>query len=521
MSLRYAANPELEPDPVDTLHFWLNDRVIELAYPSGGGGSDVNGTTTLLRFLRDELAETGTKEGCAEGDCGACTVVLLEERPGEKPTFRAVNSCLLFLPMLQGKRVYTVEGLRDRSRSPDDPEAYHPAQLAMVETRGSQCGYCTPGIVMSLFEATYRDDVKADWQIDDQLCGNLCRCTGYRPIRDAGRKVAGLRPDDRFRATMEQYRARDAALDITAPDGLDGPQRYLQPTTFEAFFEARAAHPNAVLVAGGTDLGLKVTKFHEHFPVVIGLEGLDALREIERTPLGWFIGAGVNLTRVMELVGEEIPALHKMLRWFGSRQVRSRATLGGNLVNASPIGDTPPVLAALGAEIAIRGSAGERHVHIDDFFTGYRKTCLEGDELVVGVDLPRTPPTAFCTAYKVSKRRELDISAVAAGMYVDLDGDVVKEIRLAYGGMAATAASRARRTEAALTGQRWTRAAVEAAMPLIDADFLPIADHRGSARYRSSVARNLLLGFWLESQRADREAFDPHPVGTVLSGGAP
>lgn len=493
----------------ETLQFWLNDRRIDTGA--------VCGTTTLLRFLRDELALTGTKEGCAEGDCGACTVVILEERAGESPTFRAVNSCLLFLPMLQGKRVYTVEGLKDREAG-DGLEAYHPAQIAMVETRGSQCGYCTPGIVMALFEATYRDDMKEPWQVDDQLCGNLCRCTGYRPIREAGAKVAGSRPDDRFRATMEQYRARDAGLDLTAKAGLDGPQRYIQPTTFEGLWQARAEHPEAPLFAGGTDLGLAITKHNQHFPVVIGLEGLTELREIDATPLGWRIGAGVNLTRVMEYV--PIPSLQKMLRWFGSRQIRSRATLGGNLANASPIGDMAPILAALGAEIMLRGSGGERHVAIDDFFLGYRKTALEGDEIVFAIDVPRVPPGAFCASYKVSKRREMDISAVAAGMYVEVVDGVVKEIRLRYGGMAAVSAAPATRTEAALLGRPWTEANVEAALSCVDADFLPIADQRASARYRGRVARNLLRGFYLESIRVDRDRWSNRPSGTACPGGA-
>ncbi len=512
------------PSDPGVLRFWLNDRRIEIP-----GDASIPGTTTLLRYLRDHHGLTGTKEGCAEGDCGACTVAILQERTGEAPTFRAVNSCLLFLPMIQGKRVYTVEGLRDRSRAPDDIDAYHPAQLAMVETRGSQCGYCTPGIVMSLFEAAYRNDLDAyeaanaadlDWQVDDQLAGNLCRCTGYRPIREAGRKMCGLRPADRFRSAMEQYRARDAALDRTAPDGLDGPQRYIQPTSFEGLWAARAEHPDAVLLAGGTDLGLAVTKFHRHFPVVIGLEGLTELTAIERMAGsgsgGWRIGAGASLTRVMEVVGQELPALFKMLRWFGSRQIRSRATLGGNLCTASPIGDTAPVLAAYGAEVVLKGSGGERTVDLSDFFTGYRETALEGDEIVAAIEVPAVPRNAFCGAYKVSKRREMDISTVSAGMFVQTDDDNrVTTLRLAYGGMAPLSAARAGRAEDALLGATWTEDNVRDALPLIDADFLPIADHRGSARYRASLARNLLLGFFLESTADQPDALDELPVATV------
>jgi xanthine dehydrogenase small subunit len=494
------------------IQFWLNDRRIETGA--------VPGTTTLLRYLRDHLHLTGTKEGCAEGDCGACTVTLIEERPGETPTFRAVNSCLLFLPMLQGKRVYTVEGLRDRTASADPAAGYHPAQLAMVETRGSQCGYCTPGIVMSLFEATYREDMGEDWQVDDQLCGNLCRCTGYRPIREAGKKIAGLRPDDRFRAAAAQYQARDAALELRAVDGLAGDQIYVQPTTLDDYFAARQAHPDAVLLAGGTDLGLAVTKHHRHFPAVIGLEGLGALRRLERTEAGWTIGAGVNLTRVMETAGADFPALHRMLRWFGSRQIRSRATLGGNLGTASPIGDMAPTLAGLGATVVLAGSGGERRVPLDAFFTGYRQTALEGDELILAVEIPFTPPDAYCSSFKVSKRREMDISSVAAGMFVQTDADgVVTAIRLAYGGVAGVSAARARNAEAALLGKPWSMASVEAALPSIDEDFTPLSDQRGSADYRTLVARNLLVGFFVESQQPDRGRLEPRPVGTAAVGG--
>lgn len=495
-----------------TIQFWLNDRRIET--------DQVPGTTTLLRYLRDEVHLTGTKEGCAEGDCGACTVALLEDRPGEEPTYRAVNSCLLFLPMLQGKRVYTVEGLRNRQAGREGPEGYHPAQLAMVETRGSQCGYCTPGIVMSLFEATYREDMGASWQVDDQLCGNLCRCTGYRPIRQAGEQVAGLRPDDRFQATRRQYSPKSAALELSARAGLDGEQLYLQPTTLADLLAARNAHPDAVLFAGGTDLGLAVTKHHRHFPVVIGLEGLTELRELERTDTHWRIGAAVNLTRVMETAGQDIPSLHKMLRYFGSRQIRSRATLGGNLANASPIGDTAPVLAALGAAVVLHGSQGERRVPMEAFFTGYRQTAMEGDEIILAIEIPHLGSDAWASSFKVSKRREMDISSVAAGMWVELREGQVHDIRLAYGGMSAKAGARAVHVEAALRGKAWTLENVQAAAEHMAEDFTPMSDQRGSAAYRMAVAKNLLTGFFIESEREDRDAVEPAPVGCARVGGA-
>lgn len=482
------------------IRFWLNGVLVEEDH--------VAGTTTLLRYLRDQLRLTGTKEGCAEGDCGACTVAVLEEGAAG-PVFRAVNACLLFLPMVQGKRVFTIEALRDRSAARTEPASgYHPAQVALVEARGSQCGYCTPGIAMSMFEATYREDL-ADpaavdpAEVDDQVAGNLCRCTGYRPIREAVRAVAGLRPEDRFLAELRQFRPRPASLQ--GPREASG-SIYLQPDSVRGVLEARAAHPSAVLVAGGTDVALEVTKRHRALPVVIGLEGVDALRGIEEIDGGWRVGATTTLTRLDEELGGELPALRKMLRVFGSRQIRSRATLGGNLVNASPIGDLPPVLVALDATAIAVGSQGTRRIPMTAFFTGYRQTALAPDEILLAVELPRPDRALRTGSYKVSKRRELDISTVSAGMAVRVCEGRVEELRLAYGGVAPRAAARAERTERALVGGPWTRAAVEQALPLLAEDFAPIDDLRGSARYRTLLVRNMLLGFYLHTSTTERVA---------------
>mgnify|MGYP000346605280 CR=1 FL=1 len=480
------------------LRFYLNDRLIE--------DERAQPTTTLLEYLREQLRLTGTKEGCAEGDCGACSVAILDAEAAGGASYRAVNACLVLLPMVQGRRVYTVEGLRQVGG------ALHPAQDAMVRELGSQCGYCTPGVVMSLFEACYRRDLREPWQLDDQLCGNLCRCTGYRPIRDAARSVAATCPQDSFSAQLERP---GESIGFTR----EGPGRiYATPTDFPALWSHLAAHPQARLICGGTDLSLLITKRFQDLPELISLEGLAELRGVTPVAAGWRIGATTNLAELEAACMAELAAytpLLRMLRYFASRQIKNRATIGGNLCNASPIGDLAPVLISLGAVAVLRCAAGTRRVPLAEFFLAYRKTALEPGEILAAVELPPLPASARIAAYKVSKRRELDISTVAAGCYVELDpAGRVSEVRIAYGGMAATPA-RARNLEAALLGRSWSLAQVEAALPALAQDFRPIDDLRGSAWYRGTVAANLVRGFVLETQHAARPNLSQRPSGTV------
>ena len=481
-----------------TLRFYLNDRLIE--------DERAQPTTTLLEYLREQLRLTGTKEGCAEGDCGACSVAILDAEAAGGASYRAVNACLVLLPMVQGRRVYTVEGLRQVGG------ALHPAQDAMVRELGSQCGYCTPGVVMSLFEACYRRDLREPWQLDDQLCGNLCRCTGYRPIRDAARSVAATCPQDSFSAQLERP---GESIGFTR----EGPGRiYATPTDFPALWSHLAAHPQARLICGGTDLSLLITKRFQDLPELISLEGLAELRGVTPVAAGWRIGATTNLAELEAACMAELAAytpLLRMLRYFASRQIKNRATIGGNLCNASPIGDLAPVLISLGAVAVLRCAAGTRRVPLAEFFLAYRKTALEPGEILAAVELPPLPASARIAAYKVSKRRELDISTVAAGCYVELDpAGRVSEVRIAYGGMAATPA-RARNLEAALLGRSWSLAQVEAALPALAQDFRPIDDLRGSAWYRGTVAANLVRGFVLETQHQARPNLSQRPSGTV------
>ncbi len=460
--------------------FHLNGRRIEVDGPAP--------TTTLADFLRSE-GLTGTKIGCAEGDCGACTVALLENDAAGRPTYRAINSCIALLPMVAGREVVTVEGLADGER-------LHPVQAAMVEQYGSQCGYCTPGFVVSLFEAFYREGCRTSRDLSDQLCGNLCRCTGYRPIRDAALDALAKRDEpangeDPFRARLE---AAVPVLDSLAYEAAG--ERFFRPTSLAELFALWSAHREARLVAGATEIGVDLNKKFQAFPLLISTEGVPELTRITSTPAAWRIGGAATLTAVEEALAGEYPSFAKMLRVFASRQIRSRATLGGNLATASPIGDTAPVLMTLDAELVLASAAGERTVPIADFFTAYRKTVLGPGELIREIVVPRFPAvgpgaTRRVDFLKVSKRRELDISIVAGAFALDLDAaGVVCQARLAYGGVAATPL-RARRAEAALEG-RTLAAAAEEVERILAADLHPIDDVRGGAAYR----RGLVVSLW-------------------------
>jgi xanthine dehydrogenase molybdopterin binding subunit/xanthine dehydrogenase small subunit len=473
---------------------------VKRGYPVAMGGFELelNGrtvrvegvapTTTLLDYLRSH-GHTGSKQGCNEGDCGACTVALLERDAAGRPTWRAVNSCLLLLPMCAGREIVTVEGLADGDR-------LHPVQDCMVASYGSQCGYCTPGFVVSLFEAWCRDDCRTPAALSDQLAGNLCRCTGYRPIRDAAldalaRRDAGEDEGDPLR---ERLQAEVSALDPLTYESRG--ERFFRPTSLAELWALREAHPEARLVAGATEIGVDLNKKFQRFPILISLEGIAELTAIQELPGTWRIGAAATLTAVEEAVAGEYPSLAKMLRVFASRQIRSRATLGGNLATASPIGDGAPVLLALDAQVVIASPAGERTVPIADFFTGYRQTVLRPEEILHTIVLPRFDPgtetlTRRADFLKVSKRRELDISIVAAAFAIDLDSQgIVRRARLAWGGVAATP-RRAERAEAALLGRSLTSAADEVA-EVLAATFQPIDDLRSGAAYRMS----LVVGLW-------------------------
>ena len=468
--------------------FILNGETVRIA--------DVPATTTLLDWLRSS-GRTGSKQGCAEGDCGACTVALVERDASGQPTYRAINSCIALLPMFAGREVITVEGLKQGA-------TLHPVQAAMVKHYGSQCGYCTPGFVVSMFEAYYRDGVKAPAQINDQLCGNLCRCTGYRPIRDAAMDaIAHRTPEgdaqDEFARRLLRPVGALAALDYESEAKWGNPasitERFFRPTSLAELFALKHAHAAARLVAGATEIGVELNKKFKKFPLLISTEAVPELTGIVETPALWRIGAGATLTAIEEKIGGEYPSLAKMLRVFAARQIRNRATLGGNLATGSPIGDSAPVLLTLDAQLVLATATGERTVALADFFTGYRQTLLRVDEVIREILLPRGGPNTGLVRrvdfIKVSHRQELDISIVAAAFRVDCDATgVVRAARLAYGGVAERT-KRALAAETALVGKAVAdaRAAVAA---ILREEFTPIDDVRSGAVYR----RGLVVSLW-------------------------
>jgi xanthine dehydrogenase small subunit len=449
---------------------------------------------TVLDYLRNLPQHKGVKEGCAEGDCGACTVVL-GELSGDGLRYRAVDSCLIFLPMLHGKHLITVENLK----SPGGD--LHPVQQAMIDAYGSQCGFCTPGIVMSLF-ALYRNSAEpTEPEVRAALAGNLCRCTGYRPIVEAAMRACGSarekdRPDDGVRtvALLKEIRAGSVVLTTDR-------QTYYRPAEVPEALEVKRLHPDAIVTNGATDVALRVTKKHELLPMILDLSGMDALRGWSEENGNVRVAAGVSMEDFAEICRERFPAIAGMLGVFGSLQIRNLATIGGNIGTASPVGDLMPVLIAHGATIILQSTRGERHVPASRFVTGYRHTVATGDELITAVVLPPVHPGTILRSYKVSRRRDLDIATVSGGFRLELEsGNRIRDVILAYGGMA-DRVRRAEKAEAFLRGKTWDRPTVEEAMSVIDSDFVPISDVRGSAAMRRIAARNLLLKFWAESSR--------------------
>ncbi len=465
-----------------TIKFILDDELIQI--------DDVDPTRTVLQYLREDLRRTGTKEGCAEGDCGACTVVVAERnQDGDGVSLKAINSCIQFLPTLHGKQLITVESLQPKG------EPLHPVQQAMVECHGSQCGFCTPGFVMSLFVLYKTNEQPSRTEIDDALAGNLCRCTGYRPIVDAANAMYDLP-----QALTDTVQTAQLA-ELDASDSLcveQGNRKFFAPVSSEELAALLADFPDATILAGGTDVGLWVTKQQRVLDIVIYTGRIAELGRIEESETHIEIGAAVTLSECMQTIIANYPNLEELFRRFASPPIRNAGTLGGNIANGSPIGDSMPALMVAGTTLLLRSQHGEREVTLEDFYIDYQVKDLKPGEYVAMVRMPRPHPGAILRSHKLSKRFDQDISAVCSAYRLELDGDKVAAFAMACGGLAATI-KRASHCEAALIGEVWNEASVARAMDALAEDFSPISDMRASSDYRLRATQNMLRRFYLES----------------------
>lgn len=474
------------------LQFYLNDRLVTIDF----GKVNFHPSTTVLNYLRKIIGLTGTKEGCAEGDCGACTVVLAEVA-NKGLRYFAVDACMMFLPSLHGRQLITVEHLAYPNGS---RQQLHPVQQAMVDSHGSQCGYCTPGVVMSLFGMVKNRVPVNPESLVHHLSGNLCRCTGYLPIAKAAEIACQQPVDDQFSASEDEMLAK--LIRIKQGDGLEiqvEKQQYYLPFTQQKALELKAMYPEAQIVNGATDTAIKQNKLHSYLPSILDLSHVAELKKVEVTDNGFHVGAGITIGQLHDFAQLQYPALLPILDVFASLQIRNVATLGGNISTASPIGDLIPFLTAVQARLKITSVDGDRWVPIEEYITGYRSNCLKNNELLQIVFLPAIEKNVFVSIEKVSTRRDLDISTVnlAIRLMLDIEGKV-SNISLVYGGLAATV-KHATAAEAFLMGKAWKSDHINKAAELLIDDFQPISDARALALYRIEAAKGLLFKMFYKS----------------------
>ncbi|MBI3230634.1 MAG: xanthine dehydrogenase small subunit [Burkholderiales bacterium] len=470
--------------------------------------SDASPNRTLLQYLREDLHACGTKEGCAEGDCGACTVVLAQLDNGELQT-HAVNACIQLLPSVHGKAVFSVEDVAP-PRCAGQERQLHPVQQALLECHGSQCGFCTPGFVMSLWalylthQAAQTRPTRA--QICDALSGNLCRCTGYKPIIEAAVRMFELPaaefPHQQWLATLQQLQQKlhASVAPDTCPSYSAQGQVFYWPQTLQQALQVRASTPQATILAGGTDVGLWVTKQLRDLNTLLYIGQIAQLQQIQTVDAMLEIGAAVNLNEAYHALCQHYPReLTEMWQRFASMPVRNAGTLGGNVANGSPIGDSMPWLIALGAQVRLQSVRGSRQLALEDFYLGYQQKDLQADELLTHILVPLPRPNWHWRTYKLAKRFDQDISAVCAAFALEIADGSILNARITFGGMAATP-KRAMAAECALQGQAWDETTLNAACLALASDYAPLSDMRASQDYRRNTAQNLLRRFWLETR---------------------
>ena len=486
-----------------TIRFLLNNRAMTVG--------DVAPTTSVLEYLRQRTGCMGTKEGCAEGDCGACTVVIGERRHGEI-VMKTVNACIRFLPTLQGKALFTVEYLRGENGH------LHPVQQAMVDCHASQCGFCTPGFVMSLWglyangAGSKNANESDETSVRRAITGNLCRCTGYRPIIEAGKRMFDMPTIHFDRIALAQMLASLAQTQTTETTCFENQgRRFYTPRTLAELIKLRAAFPESTILAGGTDIGLWVNKQFRELGDIVYTGEVAELRAITEDAVEMAIGAAVSLSDTHATLRRHYPEMNELWERFASMPIRNAGTLGGNIANGSPIGDAMPALMVLGARVTLRNAARSRQMPLEELYVGYQRLAILPDEILVSIHIPKPTPRLRFRVYKLSKRFDSDISALCAAFAIEMDGASIRKIRIAYGGMAAIP-KRASRTEANMLGKTWDEATLNLAMMSLSQDFAPLTDLRASTDYRMNAARNLVRRFHLETRPVNPIAMEQTSV---------